>query len=181
MGDREITQELRTDTHAACTAPVDEVVDEAIEHSEPPATRDTGLSAMHGEHDWADHVSAQIQQQPVVRMENVAQFGDEDPMEPITLLKYKRYPESFRVALVNGALLEPCRSALQEAGFSFVLPSGAKMAVHPWQYEEALAAITEKDIALRPYHVIVARSLEYHVEASLVDLSYRQGVRVRNT
>lgn len=150
-----------------------------IEHSEPPATCDAGLLATQAEHDWVDQVPAQIQQQRVVQVEDVAKPSDENPTEPITFLEYHRYPESFRLALMNGAVLEPCRSALQEAGHDFAMLSGAKMAVHPWQYEEALAAITEKDIALRPCHVIVAQSLEYHVEASLADLSCRQGVRVR--
>eukprot|EP00746_Dinoflagellata_sp_MGD_P063612 gnl/MRDRNA2_/MRDRNA2_266887_c0_seq1.p1 gnl/MRDRNA2_/MRDRNA2_266887_c0~~gnl/MRDRNA2_/MRDRNA2_266887_c0_seq1.p1 ORF type:complete len:185 (+),score=27.32 gnl/MRDRNA2_/MRDRNA2_266887_c0_seq1:454-1008(+) len=58
--------------------------------------------------------------------------------------------------------------------------SGAKIFVHPNQYAQAFLRIVEHGINLRPFHVIVAESFEYHVEACLADVPYRQGARVKN-
>lgn len=51
--------------------------------------------------------------------------------------------------------------------------------MHPSQYAEALVKIVERGVDLRPFHVIVAESFEYNVEACLQDVPYRQGARIR--
>merc|ERR1712232_101253 len=101
-------------------------------------------------------------------------------MEHIYLMEYKRHPEAFRQALSEGVLLQECRAALDAAGHKWLLGSGAKVFVHPCQYMHTAIAIMEDGVHLRPYHVVVSESLLYQVEASLADLSYRLGVRVRS-
>jgi len=140
-----------------------------IEHAEEGASRNEEMAALNVAHKLAD---------------NVLQLGHNPPetqpeAEKIHLLEYNRHPEAFRLALAEGAPLQECRAALESAGHKWLLDSGAKVFVQPWQYAQVAIAIFEQGIHLRPYHVLVAESLEYHVEASLADLSYRQGARVR--
>jgi len=99
--------------------------------------------------------------------------------EQIYLLEYHRHPEAFRKALCEGPSLQQCRAALEEAGCKWLLASGAKIFVHPQQYAQTLVAVVEQGFELRPFHVIVAESFDYYVEACLADLSYRQGARVK--
>merc|ERR1712125_141368 len=100
-------------------------------------------------------------------------------MENVFLLTYSRYPESFRIALTNGSALHPCRTALEEAGYNWSHNSGAKIFVHPWQFEDSMTALSRSEVDLRPYHVIVSSSLEYNIEACLADVPCREGARVK--
>jgi len=97
--------------------------------------------------------------------------------EPIYLLEFTRHPASFRTALIEGEDLSACREALRAAGHECVLPSGAKIFVHPSQYQCAMLAM--RDLALRPFHIVVAESLEGQVMKSLESLPCRSGARVR--
>lgn len=166
-------------------------VTQEVNHEEPAAQVDEQDDAIQVEVAWTSQIEHRLAAessvessvpQGVILVEHdwrVGQEAAESPMESIYLLEYNRYPASFRDALLKGAALEPCRSALAKAGLPFKLTSGAKIFVHPWQHADAMGAIFEHQVDLRPYHVIVCQSLEYHVDACLADLSCRQGARVR--
>jgi len=151
---------------------------EEVQHSEPPATINEQMASMHVEHKFADNVS-RLHAQGLA--EHVLDTGVNvsTETEEIHLLEYNRHRESFRKALCEGPPLQQCRSDLVAAGHKYVLGSGAKMFVHPHQYMQTCVAIVEHGFNLRPFHVIAATSFEYHVEACLADLSYRQGARVK--
>eukprot|EP00406_Dinophysis_acuminata_P037331 CAMPEP_0179371212 /NCGR_PEP_ID=MMETSP0797-20121207/85602_1 /TAXON_ID=47934 /ORGANISM="Dinophysis acuminata, Strain DAEP01" /LENGTH=510 /DNA_ID=CAMNT_0021087043 /DNA_START=69 /DNA_END=1601 /DNA_ORIENTATION=+ len=151
---------------------------EEVQHSEPAATVDEHMASVNVEHKLADNVTALRAQGPAEHAPG-ADAGSPAETEEIHLLEYSRHPESFRRALCEGPPLQPCRSALEAAGHRHLLGSGAKMFVHPDQYVQTCVAIVEQGFNLRPFHVVVAKSLEYHVEACLADLSYRQGARVK--
>mmetsp|Transcript_27144 Transcript_27144/g.51106 ORF Transcript_27144/g.51106 Transcript_27144/m.51106 type:complete len:517 (-) Transcript_27144:182-1732(-) len=154
------------------------VIDE-VQHSEPAAAIDEQMGSMNLEHKLADNLTALNDQDSKGNgMGHDANF--EVKMEQIHLLEYHRHPEAFRKALCEGPPLQQCRAALEESGCKWLLGSGAKIFVHPHQYSQTLVAIVEQGFELRPFHVIVAESFEYYVEACLSDLSYRQGARVKH-
>lgn len=66
-----------------------------------------------------------------------------------------------------------------KAGFQWLHESGAKIFVHPWQFEATMATIAQQGLPLRPYDVIVSESLEYLVQASLSDIPCRDGARMK--
>lgn len=146
-----------------------------VVHEEAAASIDEHMAAMNLEHKLADAVTW-LNEPVSIR---VASSGNPQQTEKIFLLEYSRHPESFRKALCEGAPLQACRLALEEANHKYILGSGAKVFVHPHQYACALVAVTELGMDLRPFHVIVSESFQYHVEACLNDLSYRQGARIK--
>lgn len=153
------------------------VVIQEVHHDQPPVTIDESLVALHLEHKVADNVMA-------LSAQHAAEHRDADPnnqqgTDRIYLLEFNRHPEAFRKALCEGPPLQQCRTALEQAGCKWLLGSGAKVFVHPHQYAQALVDICERGIDLRPFHVIVAESFQYHVEASLADVPCRQGARVK--
>eukprot|EP00438_Fugacium_kawagutii_P014813 Skav234787 [mRNA] locus=scaffold69:69756:70532:+ [translate_table: standard] len=153
--------------------PEDQVI-QRIEHLEPAAERAPDLAAMQVEHDRIDHVAAQIQANGLDSQQDIAPAE-----ETVYLLHYNRSSERFHQALSGGRALESCRAALEAAGFQWLQDSGAKVFVHPWQFESIMATIVQQDVQLRPHHVIVSESLEHDVEASLSDLPCRDGARVK--
>lgn len=151
---------------------------EDVHHSEAPATIDEQMASMHVEHKLADNITG-LRVPGLEEHALDARANASTDSEEIHLLEYNRHPESFRRALCEGPPLQQCRSALEAAGHKYLLGSGAKMFVHPHQYKQTCVAIVEQGFNLRPFHVIAAQSFEYHVEACLADLSYRQGARVK--
>lgn len=150
-----------------------------VEHAEPAAERDPDLLAEQARHDDADLVSRLLHGQPTSDTLRSTAAEPEKEKETVSLLSYTRYPESFRNALTNGSALHPCRTALEEAGFDWLHGSGAKIFVHPWQFEDSTSALSQSEVELRPYHVVVSASLEYNVEACLADIPCRDGARVK--
>lgn len=142
-----------------------------VDHADTAADLDASVAADRAEQDWADHVAWLIEQG---RREEIIDS------EPVFLLEYTRYPEAFRKALCEGAALQSCRTALDDAQLQWHMQSGAKVFVHPCQYKDALVAVAQRGIGLRPFHVVVAESLLQYVELSLADIPCRQGARVRN-
>ena len=153
----------------------DHEVIQTIEHLEPAAEREPELTALQVDQDWADQVAAQIQ----ANRPDIQEEENVPAEEKVHLLQYNRHSERFHEALNSGKPLESCRTALEAAGFQWLQPSGAKVFVHPWQFESTMTAIAQQNLQLRPYHVIVSESLEYYVEASLSDLPCRDGARVK--
>jgi hypothetical protein len=102
--------------------------------------------------------------------------------ETIWLLHFKRNPEIFRQCLEDHVSLKSCRDALAEAGHEWNLPSGAKIFVQPWQYQQTIDALEQGEWPvhkLRPYHVVAAENLLPIVEESLSGVPCRQGARVK--
>jgi len=157
---------------------VEDVIQD-IEHAEPAAERDPDMLAEQARHDQADTLAQLMHDQFTNDALNCTESEPEAEMETVTLLAYTRYPDSFRAALTTGSALDPCRTALEAAGFDWSHDSGAKIFVRPWQYEDAMAALSRSEVALRPYHVIVSTSFEYNVEACLADIPSRDGARVK--
>lgn len=150
-------------------------VTQHVEHAEEPADIAPDVAAERAEEQWAEHVHRRCRE---------LAFGQagapESSTERVFLVSFSRHPEALRKALCEGVPLQQCRAALEDARCHWQLGSGAKVFVHPWQYKDALVAVVERGIELRPFHVIVAETLESSVEASLTDIPCRQGARVRS-
>ena len=71
----------------------------------------------------------------------------------------------LRAELSRGPSLRSCREALEEAGLSWLLLSGAMVFVHPRQYPDALASLGADD--LMPRDVVFAESLDHLVREAL--------------
>jgi len=157
---------------------IQDVIQDVV-HAEPAAERDPDMLAEQAQHDAADLLSQLLHGQPAGDTLSSTAAETETEMEKVLLLSYSRYPDSFRIALTTGSALHPCRSALEEAGFHWLHDSGAKIFVHPWQFEDSMGAVSQSEIQLRPYRVVVVASLEYNVEACLADIPCRDGARVK--
>ncbi len=112
----------------------------------------------------------------------VAVWPTEDPeadggAERIHLLEFSRHPHEFCQALNHGWPLDECRQALQKAERLWEQPGGAKVFVHPHQFEETMYLIETLD--LRCQHVVAAESLVWKVILSVSTLRSRLQVRVQ--
>jgi len=82
--------------------------------------------------------------------------------------------------LLEGPELRPIREKMHASGYDCVLqPSGAKIFVYPEQLEEVKAGAFMSRITLRASHVIIVESLIPALEASIVEISSKQNVRVK--
>jgi len=95
----------------------------------------------------------------------------------IFLHQYSRCPAPFHEALRDGRELEPVRAALEQAGHSWELPSGAKIFVYPEQFAAVAAVLARRE--LRPYHIAVAEAFEPLVREALSHLPSRQRIDLR--
>merc|ERR1719247_3004198 len=86
--------------------------------------------------------------------------------------------ETFRQILLHGKHLQMCRGALEEKGFSFVLPQQALMVVTPEQYNDVRQAL--QGVELHPFHLIVAEQFDYLIEEVLADFPYKRRPRVKD-
>ena len=107
------------------------------------------------------------------------QEEDRDGGERIHLLSFSRHPQAFRLALSHATPLQECRLALVQANFKWELDCGAKIFVHPHQFEETVALVNEKELKLAKQHVIVAECLMWNVMLSVFTLSSRLQVRAK--
>ena len=100
------------------------------------------------------------------------EIDDVDEPDKITIISYSRGPEALLQALHYSDELAPARKALQEAGYNFILPSGAKVFVHPSDYRVAMVelvfrAYVLEDIILRTSSVIVSESYRAALDKSI--------------
>ena len=100
------------------------------------------------------------------------EIDEVDEPEKITIISYSRGPEALLKALLYSDELAPARKALQEAGYNFILPSGAKVFVHPSDYRVAMVelvfrAYVLEEIILRPSSVIVSESCRAALDKSI--------------
>lgn len=93
----------------------------------------------------------------------------------ISVLTYSRSTQMFREALMQGPQLQPCRQALEDAGFHAELPCGAKVFVQPELYEAVVRELEGQD--LKPRHVIVAEEFERCVDAAIRSLPSKEQSR----
>ncbi len=111
----------------------------------------------------------------------VALGPTEDPeadggAERIHLLEFSRHPQELRQALNQGWPLDERRQALQKAERVWEQPGGAKVFVHPHQFEETMDLI--KKLGLLKQHVVAAESLVSKVMLSVETLCSELEVRV---
>jgi len=72
--------------------------------------------------------------------------------------EYNKTPHEFLTALKEAPELQSCRDALEDAGFSWILPEGAKCFVRPDQLD--WLKITLVDMKLGYRHVIVSKEFD---------------------
>ena len=89
----------------------------------------------------ATQVVAQIEAGTIARQagsvvsEDMESEPTEDPgNDRLLLLQFNRCPKAVRNALIEGLPLMECRAALEQEGYSFLLPCGNMVFVHPTQY-----------------------------------------------
>jgi hypothetical protein len=161
---------------------------------EIPFHIDEDIAAASNDIEWTEHVQKRITAEsvPQTGSESHQPFPHADPAavdgvpsaEKINLLRIGSPPmagdslETFRQILLHGKHLQMCRNALEEKGFSFVLPQQALMVVTPEQYTDARHAL--KGVELHPFHLIVAEQFDYLIEEVLADFSYRRRPRVKD-
>jgi len=144
---------------------------ENISHSEQAAEIDEREASEFTSLQHADFVARTLgwtSGGDVDRCESVEDVANCELLEngdQIILGKLNRMPKALREELSKGASLRACRSALEVAGFSWKVLSGAFVFVHPWQYRAVVASLSFNE--LRPYNVIFSESLGYLIEETL--------------
>ncbi len=98
--------------------------------------------------------------------------------ERIHVIEFSRHPQEFYNALARGASLKECRQALEKENHDWELQSGAKVFVHPHQYQETLNLI--RGMNLRKQHVVAAESMLWNVMLSIHTLRSRLQVRPKS-
>eukprot|EP00928_Gymnodinium_smaydae_P075972 TRINITY_DN58996_c0_g1_i1.p1 TRINITY_DN58996_c0_g1~~TRINITY_DN58996_c0_g1_i1.p1 ORF type:complete len:496 (-),score=77.76 TRINITY_DN58996_c0_g1_i1:372-1811(-) len=107
-------------------------------------------------------------------------ISDDDfaPFSRLMLLNFSRHPKSFERGLMRDESLREAREALNRAGLSLRLPSGAFVFVDPDEYSAAMVALEGKTTTASD--VIVSERLEPVVRAAVASAtSHRDNVRVR--
>eukprot|EP00444_Apocalathium_aciculiferum_P069655 CAMPEP_0183573686 /NCGR_PEP_ID=MMETSP0371-20130417/131609_1 /TAXON_ID=268820 /ORGANISM="Peridinium aciculiferum, Strain PAER-2" /LENGTH=227 /DNA_ID=CAMNT_0025783689 /DNA_START=12 /DNA_END=695 /DNA_ORIENTATION=+ len=124
---------------------------------------------------------------PQVAADNAAQasavfetLGSIQLSVTVILLHFSRSPEAFRVALMEGPELQPCRQALTDAAKDAKLESGAKAFVRPEHYDAMCEAIHSTGRKLYTSHVLVAEEFEHLVLDAVDCLPSSEGVRRRD-
>ena len=114
------------------------------------------------------------------------EIDDVDEPDKITIISYSRGPEALLKALLYSDELAPARKALKEAGYNFILPSGAKVLVHPSDYRVAMVelvfrAYVLEDIILRTSSVIVSESYRAALDKCISDAVRNNALEPRAT
>jgi len=98
----------------------------------------------------------------------------EDHGEQIWRCTFNRYPWSLQEALEQGSALSRCRELLLMHGYGFKLEeSGAKILVHPYQFNRVMEAIQHLHVTHRD--IFVAASLESLLEEDITVIASSQG------
>jgi len=152
------------------------VIEEVI-HMDPAAEPHPNDSVF-ADQLWASAIEAQMLPQSA-SSNGTINDSEAEPKDDIYLLQFNRDPAVFHTCLEGGTSLKSCRDALEQAGHQWKLESNAKIFVHPMQYPATIQYLDISQQRLRPYHVVVAQSLEYLVEESLSGTACRQGARIK--
>ena len=78
----------------------------------------------------------------------------------VVLMKFNKCPKAFLQALMTSPDLVPWQVALAVRGLDGILPSRAKVFVHPEHYEAVMEAIRRSGLRFHADHVIVEPELE---------------------
>jgi len=97
----------------------------------------------------------------------------------VVVLKFRRTPNCWRAALLDGPELEPCRGALRASGRDVKLPEGAKVFVRPEHYDAVHAQVRRCGMQLYTSHVLVAEDFEDLVHQALAGLRSSEQAAVR--
>lgn len=149
--------------HAPCTSiPTSEnVVNDFIEHPDPPTEIDEHEAAQFANVQHAGFIERSLNTKP----DMLAGYSDDGTEDALILCKLNRNTKQVRSELSSGSSLNQCRQALEAQGFLWKHFSGAFVFVHPSQYHMAMNAL--KHIDLKADHIVFTESLEYLVEEAL--------------
>jgi len=155
--------------YEAIMGDLDETI-EYVNHSEPPAAIDPCVN------------------QPTVSMESA--LGDDGDSEmpaddadsvPVVILRYSQTKHWFKKALLESEDLRPEREALEHAGYSTKLESGAKIFVRPELFEPIAKYLAHQGYELKSSHVITELAMEEKVREVLNEARACQPKRERGT
>jgi len=108
---------------------------------------------------------------------NVSVALQESFPNKIFLITYRRFPDVFRAAILEGLELQSCRDGLRRVTFPIELGCGAKVLVHPYEYNFALRLVG--DYSLGKQHVIVSGAFDDSLGRLVSQLPSRANVRER--
>jgi hypothetical protein len=96
--------------------------------------------------------------------------GDASATVQVVHLKFRRAPDAFRRALLEGAHLHDCRISLERCRLDAVVEGGAKVFVRPEHYTAVMAKIRQDGLSLVSSVVIVAEEFEGAVQQALASI-----------
>jgi len=155
------------------------VTDDAITHDEPAAVVDPQEAhAVVGkqwesavEYHLPNHSNSSTAEAPAEHSHS------ENSQDVMFLLHFARDPLQMHLALEEGLPLRACRRNMEAAGFPWRLPTGAYIFVPPSQYRQVMAALNCH--VLHKSHVVIAESLEYLLEETLLSVTRGAWVKFR--
>jgi len=100
----------------------------------------------------------------------------------VYLMEYTRDPASFHQALDESTILSGCQRKLEEHGCvqDEKLLGGARVYVHPEQFQAVLAYIRFEKHVLHPRHVFVAPDLSSHLADCIRQIRCREKVKCKS-
>lgn len=137
-----------------------------IHHDEEPARIDESQAAEAEDEVWAQRVQM-----------NVSVALQEYLPNKIFLITYRRFPDLFRAAILEGLELQSCRDGLRRVTFPIELGCGAKVLVQPYEYNFAMGMVG--DYSLGKQHVIVSGAFDDSLSRLVSQLPSRANVRER--
>jgi len=100
---------------------------------------------------------------------------------PVVILRYSQTKHWFKEALLEGDDLLAERNALEQAGFSAKLDSGAKVFVRPEVFELLVDHLTRQGYSLKTSHVVIELALEEKIRTIIDAARTRYSKRERGT
>lgn len=104
---------------------------------------------------------------------------DSEPVAKFVVLEFRRDPQPFHAALLQGAELSDVRQALEKQGLPVQLESGTKVFSRPEVYQHACQIANDQD--LKPRHVITEIQFEESVMATITSLRSKLEVKLRKS
>lgn len=104
---------------------------------------------------------------------------DAEPVAKFVVLEFRRDPQPFHAALLQGEELSNVRQALEKQGFPVQLESGTKVFSRPEVYKHACQIANDQD--LKPRHVVTETQFEESVMAAITSLPSKLQVRLQKS
>jgi len=141
---------------------------------EQAAVRDPELAQLQADADWADGVERSLSTwMPEAKP---SQDSDEDK---VVLLRFSRSPACLFQALESCPMLRECHQMLVDAGCSKQHPTGAKIFVHPWQFEPVTEALGSFNI--KAGEIVAASEFEARIQQIAESLPKKHKVYFRGS